>query len=145
MDQSVAIPEWVKVAEQLTRDDIVRSGVCFEGMTVWCRENKIDATAMSVSALRELSEPQRIEKAARLSGSGSGSGSGYGYGYGDGSGSGSGYGDGYGYGYGYGSGYGYGYGNGSGSGYGYGNGSGNGYGSGSGSGSGYGDGLEVQS
>lgn len=86
MDQSVAIPEWVQVKQQLTRDDMVRDGVCFEGMTNFCRDNKIIDTAMAVSALRELSEPKRIEKAARLSGGGSGYGYGYSYGYGSGSG-----------------------------------------------------------
>ena len=112
------------VKDQLTRDDVIRSGACTDGVFEWSSEHAANLTAISTkAALRLASSSERpyIEVAAGLRG--------YVYGYGSGSGSGDGYGDGYGDGDGYGFGSAYGDGDGDGYGYGYGSGSGDGYGS----------------
>lgn len=60
----------------LTRDDLIRSGACAEGVTDWCSRRDLDATALDVDALLKLasqSERKWIESAAGLRG----------YGYGD--------------------------------------------------------------
>jgi len=89
--ESSVIPEWATLLPQITRDDVVRSGACFDGVRDWCDKHNILDTAISVSG---MPRNEYTERASRLSGYGYGSG--YGDGYGDGSGSG--YGSGYGYG-----------------------------------------------
>jgi len=83
--ESSVIPEWATLLPQITRDDVVRSGACFDGVRDWCDKHNILDTAISVSG---MPRNEYIERASRLSGSGDGSGSGYGYGDGDGDGSG---------------------------------------------------------
>ena len=101
------------VKDQLTRDDVIRSGACTDGVFEWSSEHAANLTAISTkAALRLASSSERpyIEVAAGLRGYGYGYGSAYGYGYGSAYGSGSGDGSGFGYGFGFGSGSGYGYG-----------------------------------
>lgn len=105
-----------KALKLITRDDVIRSGACEDGVFKWAEEFADNLTAMPVNvALRICGESDKeyIRKAANLDGYGYGSG--YGYGDGDGEGYGEGYGDGEGYGLGfggdglgYGDGYGYG-------------------------------------
>jgi hypothetical protein len=122
------------VKTHLTRDDVIRSGACIDGVDAFCKRHSILATAMPVETLVALArrddEDDRVLRAANLDGYGNGDG----YGDGNGDGNGDGYGDGYGYGYGYGYG----------DGYGDGNGDGNGDGDGYGYGYGYGYGEQEQ-
>ncbi len=96
------LPDWIQPLSELTRDDVISSGACREGVEEWM-DGKTLRAAMQVTTLLKLaddSDHHYILSAARLDG--------YGYGYGDGDGDGDGYGDGDGDGDGYGDGYGYG-------------------------------------
>ena len=89
--------------KSITRDDLVRSGACLEGVEEVREDLFPKLTVVDVKkALAALDEDQEdyLIKAANMSGNCNGYGNGYGYGYGNG------YGNGYGYGHGYGDGYG---------------------------------------
>lgn len=104
----------VELRKELTRDDLIRVGACFEGVNDACAEFFPGETAVSVAAALRVAERLRIANAkqyvllaanAVIRGGYVDGGYGYGdgcygdddgdYGYGDGVG---GYGDGYGYG-----------------------------------------------
>ena len=110
---------WVALRplDTLSRNDLVASGACAEGVDDFARRHGLYADGAPTTqptdhllALARALGADYIRRAARRDGDG------YGYGYGDGDG----YGDGYGYGDGDGYGYGYGYGDGCGDGCGYG-------------------------
>ena len=95
----------------ITRDDLIKSGACAEGVDeVITRLWPVPAAMRVSDILRKLTkdEDEYVIRAANLNGNGNGnddgdgdgSGNGYGYGSGDGSGDGSGYGNGDGCGYG---------------------------------------------
>ncbi len=99
----------------LSVDDVVRSGACREGVTLWRDDHFAGYSVVDVGTALSCADDKdrvHIERAAGIVGDG----------VGDGDGDGNGYGNGYGYGNGNGYGYGYGDGNGNGNGNGYGNG-----------------------
>ena len=90
----MSLPDWTIPRSHLTRDDVIASGACIDGVDDWMLGKSLRAS-MSVKALLKLADDtdhRYIKTAANMDGNGTGTG--YGDGYGNGNGNGNGYGNG---------------------------------------------------